>query len=224
MVLKVPVARFAWKPGFRIVPTRYPSISIFDRIADASEFDALYALEEMTNDRFREEAGTIELVAPEDRVFGPGAGPIMAPFTHVNPLGSRFSDGSYGVLYAAKARATAIAETKHHHANFLRATAEPPLHLPMRVYGVDIDADLHDLRRYRDKAILDPDNYDAARHLGRQLREAGSSGVAFPSVRDPAGECVGVFKPRCVAACRELAQLLYIWDGATFADIYERSA
>ncbi len=36
---------------------------------------------------------------------------VMAPFTHLNPKGSRFSDGSYGVYYAAKRLSTAIAET-----------------------------------------------------------------------------------------------------------------
>lgn len=224
MVLKVPTKRFTWRPGFRIVPTRYPSISVFDRVADAREFDALYALEELTNDRFRDEVGAIELVARDDRVFGPGSGPIMAPFTHINPLGSRFSDGSFGVLYAAKTRQTAIAETKYHHGRFLAATAEGPLHLPMRVYGVEVDAQLHDLRNYADRAVFNPDSYAASQWLGRQLREDGSAGIAFPSVRDAGGECVGIFKPRCVKKCNELAQLLYIWDGAAFADIYERSA
>ena len=31
----------------------------------------------------------------------------MAAFTHLNPEGSRFSDGSYGVYYAAHTLATA---------------------------------------------------------------------------------------------------------------------
>jgi RES domain-containing protein len=224
VVLKVPTKRFRWQPGFRIVPTRYPSISIFDRVADAREFDALYALEEMTNDRFREEAGKIDLVAPEDRVFGPGSGPVMAAFTHLNPLGSRFSDGSFGVLYAAQSRATAIVETKYHHSRFLRATAEGAMHLPMRVYGLDLDADLSDMHGYGDAAIFNPDSYAASQRLGRQLRDRGSAGVGYPSVRDPGGECVGIFKPRCVSWCRELAQLLYIWNGSEFSDVYERSS
>jgi hypothetical protein len=224
VVLKVATKRFRWQPGFRIVPTRYPSISIFDRVADAREFDALYALEEMTNDRFREEAGKIELVAPKDRVFGPGSGPIMAPFTHINPLGSRFSDGSYGVLYAARMRRTAIVETKYHHARFLAATSEGPMHLPMRVYGVDVDAELHDLRRHGDAAIFNPDSYNASRWLGRRLRDQGSAGVAYPSVRDAGGECVGLFKPRGAKSCRELAQLLYVWNGSELSDVYERSS
>jgi hypothetical protein len=223
MVLKVPVARFAWHPAYRIVPTRHPSVYLFDRVADPADFDALYALEAMTNDRVREETGRIEIVPKEDRVLGPGSGPIMAAFTHVNPQGSRFSDGSFGVFYAASKRETAIAETKHHHGRFLRATAEGPMHLPMRLYRVEIDAQLHDLRRHKDAAVFDPDSYSASQALGVRLMKAGSNGVGFRSVRDPGGECVGLFKPRGAASCLHHAHLLYAWDGARFTDVYEKT-
>ena len=52
----------------------------------------------------------------------PGCGPIMAAFTHLNPNGSRFSDGSYGVFYCARGRHTAIEETRYHSTLFLMAT------------------------------------------------------------------------------------------------------
>jgi hypothetical protein len=40
----------------------------------------------------------------------------MAPFTHASlDRPSRFSDGSYGVLYVAAAFETALFETIHHH-------------------------------------------------------------------------------------------------------------
>ena len=115
-----------WQQASRIVPTRYPSVSLFDRVADADDFEALYALEAMTNERVRDELGQIERVPRGERVFGPGSGPIMAAFTHVNVLGSRFSAGAYGVFYAARDRATAVAETRHHHGRFLAATRQRP--------------------------------------------------------------------------------------------------
>ena len=81
---RLPVRRVRWKAACRIVPTRYPSIYLFDRVADAEDFDALYALEALTNDRVREEIGDIALVPPADRVFGAGSGPIMAAFPHAS--------------------------------------------------------------------------------------------------------------------------------------------
>ena len=222
--------RVRWQQACRIVPTRYPAITLFDRVADAQDFDALYALEALTNERMRDELGHIESVAPAQRLYGPGSGPIMAAFTHVNTQGSRFSGGQYGVFYAARERATAVAETRHHHALFLAATQQPAMHLPMRVYQVAVDARLHDLRppgALADAvydAVHDANDYSAARRLGAQLRAAGSAGVAYRSVRQARGQCVGLFSPQGARACLHAAYLLYAWDGARFTDVYEKTA
>jgi RES domain len=138
--------RVRWAAACRIVPTRYPAVSLFDRVADEADFNALYALEALTNERVRNELGQVDRVPAADRIYGPGSGPVMAAFTHVNTEGSRFSSGDYGVFYAARDRATAVAETRYHHGRFLAATAQPAMHLPMRLYHVAVDAKLHDLR------------------------------------------------------------------------------
>jgi hypothetical protein len=211
------------------VPTRHPSENLFDRVADAADFEALYALESMSNERVRDEIGEIERVPAEQRLFGPGSGPIMAAFTHVNTEGSRFSAGEWGVFYAAKERDTAVAETRFHHARFLAATKQGPLHLPMRLLSVAIDARLHDLRPAGavPAAVFDSSDYGAARALGARLRAAGSQGVVYPSVRARSpvqGQCVGLFTPRGASRCVHAAVLLYAWDGARFTDVYEKTA
>lgn len=218
--------RVRWSAACRIIPTRYPAVTLFDRVADAADFDALYALEAMTNERVRDELGHIERVAADDRVYGPGSGPIMAAFTHVNVLGSRFSDGAYGVFYAARELATAVAETRYHQARFLLATNEGALHLPMRLYHVAIDARLHDLRpaEAADAGIYDPDHYAPGQALGRALRSAASGGVVYRSVRRAGGQCAGLFRPRGASGCHHAAYLLYAWDGRQFTDVYERFA
>ncbi len=208
------------------MPTRYPAVSLFDRVADADDFDALYVLEALSNERARDELGQIERVPKDERIYGPGSGPVMAAFTHVNILGSRFSDGRHGVFYAARERATALAETRHHHARFLAATAQGPMHLPMRLYSVAIDARLHDLRPADavDAAVFDPSDYGAARVLGHRLHAAGSAGVVYRSVRQPGGQCTGLFSPRGASGCVHAAYLLYAWDGRGFSDVYEKLA
>lgn len=218
--------RVRWPAACRIVPTRYPAINLFDRVADEEDFEALYALESLTNERVRDEIGQVERVPRDGRLYGPGSGPIMAAFTHVNVLGSRFSSGRYGVFYAARERATAVAETRYHHARFLADTAQPPMHLPMRLYQVAIDARLHDLRPVGSvpEAVYDPADYHAAQALGQRLRAAGSQGVVYRSVRQPGGHCVGLFSPRGASACLHAAYLLYAWDGQRFTDVYEKTA
>jgi hypothetical protein len=220
------VRRVRWPKACRIVPTRYPAINLFDRVADADEFDALHALEAMTNERAREELGHVDQVPREERLYGPGSGPIMAAFTHLNLSGSRFSVGRYGVFYAAHTRATAVAETRYHHARFLAATGEGPMHLPMRLYSVAVDARLHDLRPAGsvDPSVYAPDDYSASQALGARLFAAGSAGVAYRSVRHPEGRCVGLFRPRGASRCVHAAYLLYAWDGQRFSDVYEKTA
>ncbi len=220
------VRRVRWQQACRIVPTRYPAINLFDRVADADDFDALYALEVMSNERLRDDTGQIERVPREHRVYGPGSGPIMAAFTHVNVLGSRFADGSRGVFYAARERATAVAETRHHHAAFLAATQQPAQHLPMRLYHVAIAAPLHDLRPAGavPDAVYDLQDYSASRALGARLQAAGSAGVVYRSVRHAKGVCVGLFRPQGASGCVHAAFLLYAWDGQRFTDIYEKAA
>jgi hypothetical protein len=220
------VRRVRWAQACRIVPTRYPAVSLFDRVADAEDFDALYALEALSNERARDQLGQVERVPKEQRLYGPGSGPIMAAFTHINVLGSRFSDGRHGVFYAARDRSTALAETRHHHARFLAATRQGPMHLPMRLYSVAVDARLHDLRPAAavDAAVHDPDDYSAARTLGHRLQAAGSAGVVYRSVRRPGGHCAGLFNPRGASACLHAAYLLYVWDGQSFSDVYQKMA
>jgi len=224
--LSLEVRRVRWTEASRIVPTRHPTVYLYDRVADAADFEALYALEALSNERIRDEIGQVERVPREDRVFGPGSGPIMAAFTHVNPAGSRFSDGSWGVFYAAHERATAVAETRYHHARFLAATGEGPMHLPMRLYAVAIDARLHDLRPEgaAEAAVHDAEDYAAARALGARLRAQGSSGVAYRSVRHDGGQCAGLFRPRGASGCHARAVLLYAWNGREFTDVYEKTA
>ena len=121
-----PARRVRWPEAHRIVPSRYPPVQLFERLSDeGAEWETLAEIESLTYPRLRDEIGQIRLVPVEERVSGPGASWVMAPFTHVNPRGSRFSDGSYGVYYAARELPTAIAETVFHMGRFYGATADP---------------------------------------------------------------------------------------------------
>lgn len=224
-VARIPVNRFEWRPAYRIIPTRFPSIYLFDRVANAEDFEALNALEALTNDRVRDEQGQIEIVPPDQRIYGPGSGPIMAAFTHINPDGSRFSDGRYGMFYAASTQQTAVAETQYHHGKFLSATSEGPMRLEMRLYEVRIHADLHDLRvpEVVPDDVYAPDSWTASQVLGAALRTFGSAGVGYRSVRNPpSGECVGLYKPAGASGCVHAKHLLYEWDGKAFVAVYEQ--
>jgi hypothetical protein len=221
--LSYPVTRLKWNPAWRVIPSRFPSVGLFERVARPEDFDALYALEAMTNDRIRDEVGEISLVPAEERLFGPGSTCIMAAFTHLNPQGSRFSDGSYGVFYCARKRDTAIAETRHHAGLFMAATGEPPMRLQMRLYTVEAQGKVVDLREASraEPSIVDPDDYGYAQGVGRQLRADGALGILYPSVRQPAGVCLAAFRTTLLKNCLHAAHLEYHWNGRAIDAVFE---
>lgn len=221
---ELPRRRIRWQPCYRIIPSRFPPIDLFERVAAPEDLDVVIALESLTNERLRDEVGEIQLVAPSERVAGPGAGYVMAAFTHTPPGGGRFSDEKHGAYYAARTLETAIAETSHHRARFMAATKEPPLHLDMRVLESEIDAKLHDARGMRSQypAIYDADDYSASQAFARRLRDTGSDGIVYDSVRHPGGRCAAIFRPKRVKHCREVRYLTYVWDGAAIVEVYEK--
>lgn len=222
--MDLPVSKIVWAPCYRITPSRFPPIDLYEDVADPADLEAVFEIEAMTNERLREEVGDLALVAPEDRVAGPGSTPIMAAFTHLNPLGDRFTDGSYGVFYAGFHLDTAVEETKYHRANFMAATAEPAQELDMRVYAVDLDTNLHDIRGMREAQPLlyHEKTYGGSQAVARTLRDAGSEGIVYESVRHEGGECAAIFKPRLLSNCRQERHLCYIWDGEAIATVYEK--
>jgi hypothetical protein len=51
-----------------------------------------------------------------------------------------------------------------------------------------------------------------ATSVARVLREAGDTGVVYPSVRHPTGTCIGASRPRAVGIPRQERHLKYRWD------------
>jgi hypothetical protein len=107
---------------------------------------------------------------------------------------------------------------------FLARTREPAIDVDMRVITANLDAPLHDLRELgkAGAALLDPDRYGAPQALGRRLREGGSWGVQFPSVRHRGGLCVGVFRPKALRNARAGAHLALHWDGQRITHWFEK--
>jgi hypothetical protein len=224
----LPVAPIQWRGAVRIIRSIFPPIDLFEDIADPADWPLLIAAEQKTNPRLMETIGNLDLVPPDRRVSGAGASWLMAPFTHVSPdRPSRFSDGSFGVLYVGNRFEVALLETVHHHARFMLATAQPPgWTSQFREIVLDIDAELHDLRAGGEEmaAVLDPVDYAQSQQLGLRLRDVASEGVVYPSVRCPGSECAGLFYPDGASQPVQGRHLDYHWNGER-VDLYrDRSA
>ncbi len=213
----LPIARVRWANAVRIIRSQFPPIDLFEDIADPADWPRLISAVQKTNPRIMMSIGNLDLVPPARRVGGTGASHLMAPFTHVSAdRPSRFTDGTYGVLYAGKTFETALFETIHHHAQFMTRTAEPPgWTSQFREILLSIDAELHDLRSPNglNHPALNPDSFSASQILGEALKRSGSSGLVYPSVRHADGECAALFYPDGASGPLQGRHLDYHWDG-----------
>jgi len=135
---------------------------------------------------------------------------------------SRFSDGSYGVYYAARTLETAIKETKYRRSKFLASTNEDPGEIDMRVYIGDIAKPMHDIRGDGYEELHHPDDWTPGQAFGRSMRDIKSWGIVYRSVRDPGGECIAALRPPAVTIPRQGPHLSYVWDGSAIIKIYEK--
>ena len=213
-----------WAKTYRLVPSRYPPVSLFERVANPQDIDVAIAIEMSVNPRLRQDIGDVSLVPVAERVSGPGSTPVMAAFCHLNPEGSRFSDGTWGVYYAARSIETAVAEVAHHRARFLARTDEPPIEIDLRTYVGHVQAELHDVRERGWAAIHDPDSYSASREFARGLHAGGSWGIAYRSVRHTLGECIALFRPKAIRLpVVQGPHLALHWNGTKFDSWHEKS-
>lgn len=216
----VPITKLTNQTQFRIIPSLYPPINFFEDLVDANEMETVWWIESLTNERLRQETGDIFLVAPEDRVSGPGSSVVMAAFTHIgNP--SRFTDGSYGVYYAALTLETAIKETVYQRELFLAATAELACELTMRVYEGKVLHPLHDIRAKTYTKLHAKEGYLDSQAFAKQMRNEQSSGLVYPSARHKAGTCIAAFKPKAISLPKQTKHLRYIWNGEKITDVLD---
>ena len=219
----LPVSVIKWQGAVRIIRSIYPPIDLFEDIADPADWPLLISAEQKTNPRLMENIGNWELVPEGRRVGGQGATYLMAPFCHVSPhRKSRFSDGSFGVLYAGNVFEVALLETIHHHERFMARTNEiAGWTSQFREIVMNIEGQLHDLRKPDAGHLnaLDPDSYAMSQKLAAQLRATGSNGLFYPSARHRGGECVGLFYPDLATNATQGRHLDYHWDG-TRVDLY----
>jgi hypothetical protein len=216
MDLTPPEALLRWRNASRLVPSRYPTIGLLDRVASPDDLQALIELEGWTNDRISNELGVLRAIPRDEWVTGtPMASVVMAAFCHPAPGGGRFSTEDRGAWYAARTLDTALAESTFRRTQELREIGAFETRVEMRVYLSDFRARFHDVRPRRRgwQDLYEPDDYAPGQTLARALLEDGSNGIVYRSVRDPDGECLACFRPALVKNVRSGGHYEFRWEG-----------
>jgi hypothetical protein len=213
--LKPPPSHIARRATQRLIPSRYPTVGIFDTVASAEDLEAVFELEGWTNDRISNELGVLHNISKDEWLAGrPMATVVMAAFCHPRPDGGRFNDASRGAWYAGFALRTAHAEAIYHRTRELEEIGGWfDTFVQMAAYLADFNAGFHDIRNRRFSRHLNPDSYEASQRLGRRLLGQGSNGIIYPSVRDRGGTCLACFRPRLVTNARQGGFYEYRWTG-----------
>lgn len=203
--------------AYRLVNSKFPPIALFDDVADARDFDAIYQLQTLTNPRLQNEMGRLELIARDEIPFGiAGCSYAAAPFTHLNPEGSRFSDGSFGVLYLADKMDTAIAEVRYHQGRYW-ANVQGLNYERFTFRGLSCsfnDAGMRDATVIPlTDPVYAPDDYTHSRRLGHETKREGCPGLRYNSVRSPGNTCWALMTPRPVTSIIQTAHYEMIWNG-----------
>ena len=187
----------ASRPTYRLIPSRFPPIGLFDTVATAADLPAVLDLVGWTNDRLVLER--LNRLPESDWVFGrPNSSVVMASFMHVAPGGMRFNASELGAWYAAAALLTAVAEVGHHLRREAVATSVTTLTRTYRTYTATLAGQFVDLRG---QAAARPELYDLKSYarsqpFGEGVRSSGGNGIVYDSLRHVGGENVVAYVTR----------------------------
>ncbi|WP_341991282.1 RES family NAD+ phosphorylase [Azorhizobium sp. AG788] len=187
------------KPSYRVIPSRFPPISVFDTVATASDLEAVMDLAGWTSDRL-----VADRLARLDRaewVFGqPNSSIVMAAFLHVPPSGMRFNSPELGAWYAAADLDTAVVEVAHHLRREAVARSIETETRTYRVYTSVLEGSYLDIRGQRTgrSDLYDATSYAASQVFGEAIRSGGGNGLIYDSIRKVGGTNVVAYRPRTV--------------------------
>jgi hypothetical protein len=126
---------------------------------------------------------------------------ISSKFKPENWYQTRYSDGTWAVLYTAEAPQTARAESLYHKRRFMaEELAQGPVQIDLRLVQLYSESencsDLlenHELDRAR-LVSEDESGYPYCQDLARKYRQVGAELLRTPSARDRDGVCVPIFQ------------------------------
>jgi hypothetical protein len=181
------------QPSYRLIPSRFPPVGLFDTVATAADLEQVMDLAGWTNDRLVKERVT--RLPQAEWVFGrPNASIVMAAFLHAAPSGGRFNGPELGAWYASAAVPTAIAEVGHHLRREALARGLEGTTRIFRAYAARLDGSYVDIRG-SEAALHAPDDYAPGQAYGEKVRTDGEDGLVYDSVRHRGGINACAYRP-----------------------------
>jgi hypothetical protein len=182
------------RPAYRLIPSRFPPIGLFDTVATAADLEAVMDLVGWTNDRLVAER--IARLPRSEWVYGtPNASIVMAAFLHVAPGGMRFNGPELGGWYASDQIRSAAAEVGHHLRREASARSVATMSRTYRTYTATLLGDYLDIRGQQAlyPEVYASDRYETSQQFGENVRASGGAGILYTSLRWQSGIHVVAF-------------------------------
>ena len=199
-------------PWFRLIPSRFPTVDVYRRVAPTERWPILSEVELLTNPRQKERVSILGSDVVDD------APPQLqnwnhAPFVYLDPDGSYLLRGAYGVLELGETKDVALAMAVSRREAFLSATALPPQAIEMRLLK-------HPVRgKFAVLQGLDQLSEEERWKLGESLYE-GWDGAVFGCAAAPRGKMIAVFNSECLGKSVQGDHFRFWWDGSHIRNIY----
>jgi len=198
--------------GYRLIPSRFPPISIYAGLVANDRIDSLVEIENLTNPRLKaaQRLTSVEDLEPSNRLQNWN----HAPFAYSNPEGSLFFGADRPCLELASDKQTALAISVARRQRFLSRTDEPAVGLDMRMLATPICGTFLDLRHLG--AGL---THDERRAIGMTV-PTSTQGVLYTAPERPSGECVAVLDGGVLGRSLQANHYRFLWDGQKMISLY----
>lgn len=211
--------RFAFDAEVQRLGADLSSPSAAESLVPHTQAGEIRTLLNVTNPVERHRASIEPIVPTALDYVGNHKEHVLWPFAR--PSASRFTDGSYGVLYAGLTFETARAEVVYWTAKIFSDANAPAgaiarrQHFSFRATS-EAFADVR-LASGGDPRIYDPNDYTTSRRVGSDLHGQGLWGAYYDSVRHAGTSCIGAFVPRTASNVHLRELLEFTWDGTRIA-------
>jgi hypothetical protein len=120
------------------------------------------------------------------------------------PQSSRYSDGSWNVLYTAEDHETALCEVAYHNrkhwlAEHKRKPTTRKYRLTKKImYSLNINCSDQKIKSFSDKRLTAANDYSVTQNCARKAITSGKLSIKAPSARKKGGICYPIFDMSCV--------------------------
>ncbi len=208
-----PIVRFV-APGYRLIPSRFPPVSVYRDLVAPEQVEALVEVENKTNPRLRlQERLMARREAPKlDSAVLQNWN--LAPFTYENPEGTTFFAPERSCLELADTPQTALAVSIARRARFLSRTKEAATALDMRMLKTPVEGRFIDMRQM--PAELPQEQRWS---LGDGV-PADVDGILFRPPERPTATAIAVLKGQALGRSIQTTHYRFEWNGVRIDRLY----